>query len=125
MHHGCQRSVIFQGICRTISTRVASELDIKTDHVLRFDSSVKLVISIECYSYTKIDSIYLIDVHNEKYDDRKGYIFAGNVYIKQNSVRGPIYFDKDSLFRSLTSVVQSAIVDFLRENRKKASLSSL
>ena len=97
-------------------TRVASELNIKTDYVLRADSSVKLLISIECYG--KIDPIYLIDVHYEKYDNRKGYIFAGNVYVKQNSVHGPIYFDKDSLFRTLTSVVQSAIVDFRRENRK-------
>lgn len=97
-------------------TRLASELDIKTHLVFRIDSSVKLFVSIAFYS--KIEPIYLIDVHFENFDDEKGFAFVGKVYLKHDSVRRPIYFDKDSLFLSLTSVVKSAIADFSLENRK-------
>jgi hypothetical protein len=96
-------------------TRLASKLDIKTDFVFRIDSQVKLFVSIACYS--KVDPIYLIDVHFEKYNAEKGFEYVGKVYVRQYSAIQPIYLDKDSLFHSLKFVVNEAIADFYSENQ--------
>jgi hypothetical protein len=95
---------------------IASKFDIKTDFVFRIDSPVKLVVSISCNS--KINPIYLIEVHFEKYDDENGYTYVGKVYVRPDSAVGPVYFDKDSLINKLGFVVEEAIADFYLENRK-------